>query len=97
MYKNQGTGTINQLARASQFLAVGYRTRMLSPQIVVRLRGLYQLAVGGYVIVPDGRRGRLMNVRFSPDIGVVQFLGEDGVYYPERFLLCRLLPAPGSS
>ena len=67
---------------------------MLPPEIVTRLRNEYGLAVGDYVIVPDGRNGRLLNVRFDPDIAVVQFLGEDGYYRNERFSLAHALPLP---
>ena len=67
---------------------------MLPPEIVTRLRNEYGLAVGDCVIVPDGSNGRLYNVRFDPDIAVVQFLQEDGNYRIERFSLAHVLPLP---
>ena len=67
---------------------------MLPPHIVRKLADEYRLAIGARVVVPDGRQGRLINVRFDPDIAVVQFLGSDYVYRSERFNLGEVLPTP---
>jgi hypothetical protein len=64
---------------------------MLSPEIVQRLSDTYHLAIGLTLKTPDGRTGILINVRFDPDFGVMQFLNkENGVYFTERFELKEL-------
>jgi hypothetical protein len=63
---------------------------VLTPEIVERLRKEYGLQVGRWVSVPDGRTGKLMNVRFDPDIGSIQFIGPDNVYRSERFSLSEV-------
>jgi hypothetical protein len=60
---------------------------MMTPETVKRLADDYGLAIGRWVIVPDGRVGKLMNIRFDPDICSIQFLCFDNVYRSERFQL----------
>jgi hypothetical protein len=62
---------------------------MLTPETVKRLWEVYGLRAGDRVRVPDGREGKLMNVKFDPDVGVVQLL-EGNVYHSEKFDLTNI-------